>query len=59
MKSLLADAMITRFSDARDRRSHWLAHPERVAEVRAAAANRARATARIILGRARAACGIE
>ncbi len=59
VKSLLAEAMIARFSDARDRRADWLAHPERVALVRAAAADRARATARIILGRARAACGIE
>ena len=36
VKSRLADAMIARFSDARERRADWLAHPERVAEVRAA-----------------------
>ena len=46
MKSRLADAMIARFSDARNRRTEWVAHPERVADVRAAAASRARATAR-------------
>ena len=58
VKSRLAEAMIARFSDARERRADWLAHPERVAEVRAAAAARARATARIVLDRARAACGV-
>ena len=42
MKSRLAEAMIARFSDARERRADWLAHPERVAQVRAAAADRAR-----------------
>ena len=44
--------------EARERRADWLAHPERVAEVRAAAADRARATARTVLDRARAACGV-
>ena len=34
VKSRLAEAMIARFSDARERRADWLAHPERVAEVR-------------------------
>ena len=38
VKSRLAEAMIARFSDARDRRADWLAHPGRVAEVRAAGA---------------------
>jgi tryptophanyl-tRNA synthetase len=58
VKSRLAEAMIARFSDARGRRADWLAHPERVALVRTAAAERARATARIVLDRARAACGV-
>ena len=46
------------FAPARERRADWLAHPERVAEVRAAAAERARATARLVLDRARHACGV-
>ena len=50
--------MIARFGPAREQRAEWLAHPERVAQVRAAAAARARATARIVLDRARAACGV-
>jgi tryptophanyl-tRNA synthetase len=58
VKSRLADAMIARFSEARERRAEWLAHPERVAELRAQAAARARATASVVLGRARAACGV-
>jgi tryptophanyl-tRNA synthetase len=58
VKSRLAEAMIVKFSDARRERAQWLAHPERVAEVRAAAAERARATARVVLDRARAACGV-
>jgi tryptophanyl-tRNA synthetase len=58
VKTRLAEAMIARFAPARERRAEWLAHPERVAEVRAAAAARARATARVVLDRARAACGV-
>ena len=58
VKSRLAEAMIARFSDARNRRTDWVDHPERVADVRAAAASRARATARVVLDRARAACGV-
>ncbi len=58
VKSRLAEAMIARFGAARERRAEWLAHPERVAQVRAAAAARARATARKVLDRARAACGV-
>jgi tryptophanyl-tRNA synthetase len=59
VKTLLAEAMIERFGPARELRARWLAHPERVADVRAAAAERARATARVVLERARSACGIE
>jgi tryptophanyl-tRNA synthetase len=58
VKTRLADALIARFGPARERRAEWLAHPERVAEVRAAAAERARATARVVLDRARRACGV-
>jgi tryptophanyl-tRNA synthetase len=58
VKSRLAEAMIARFSDARGRRADWLAHPERVAGVRSAAAERARVTARTVLDRARTACGV-
>jgi tryptophanyl-tRNA synthetase len=59
VKSRLAEAMIVRFGPAREERALWLAHPERVAEVRAAAAARAKAVARIVLDRARAACGVD
>ena len=58
MKTRLADAIISRFAGPRERRAEWVAHPERVAEVRAAAAARAHKTARIVLDRARAACGV-
>jgi tryptophanyl-tRNA synthetase len=58
VKTRLGEAMIARFGPARERRAEWLAHPERVAEVRAAAAERARATARVVLDRARRACGV-
>ena len=58
MKTRLADAIIATFAPARERRAEWVAHPARVAEVRAAAAARARKTARIVLERARAACGV-
>ena len=58
VKTRLADAIIARFATARESRAEWLAHPERVDEVRAAAAERARATARVVLERARRACGV-
>jgi tryptophanyl-tRNA synthetase len=58
VKTRLAEALIARFAPARERRAEWLAHPERVAEVRAAATERARATARVVLDRARHACGV-
>lgn len=58
MKSRLAEAIIGTFGPARERRAEWVAHPARVAEVRSAAAERARGSARIILDRARAASGI-
>ena len=58
MKTRLAEAIIARFAGPRDRRAEWEAHPARVAEVRAAAASRARSTARVVLDRAREACGV-
>ena len=58
MKTRLAELIITRFAEAREHRADWVAHPARVAEVRAAAADRARRTARVVLDRARAACGV-
>jgi tryptophanyl-tRNA synthetase len=59
MKTRLAEAIIATFAPAREKRAEWAAHPARVAEVRAAAAERARKTARIVLDRARAACGVD
>jgi tryptophanyl-tRNA synthetase len=58
VKSLVAELMIDRFAEARARRADYLAHPARVAQVRAAGADRARTTARIVLDRARSACGV-
>jgi tryptophanyl-tRNA synthetase len=58
VKTRLAESIIARFAPARDQRADWLAHPERVTEVRAAGAARAKATARRVLDRARAACGV-
>ncbi len=59
MKKRLGEAIIDRFASARQERARWVAHPERVAEVRAAGAARARAAASEILRRARAACGVD
>lgn len=59
MKTRLAEAMILHFAGPRERRQEWAAHPARVAEVRAAAAERARRAARAVLDRARAACGVD
>jgi tryptophanyl-tRNA synthetase len=58
VKTRMGEAMISRFASAREHRADWLAHPERVAEVRAAGAAKAKTTARVILDRARAACGV-
>jgi tryptophanyl-tRNA synthetase len=58
MKTRLADQIIAAFAAPRERRAEWVAHPSRVAEVRAAAAERARRAARAVLDRARAACGV-
>jgi tryptophanyl-tRNA synthetase len=58
VKTRLAEAIIQRFAPAREQRAEWVAHPERVAKVRAAGAERARTTARTIRDRARKACGM-
>jgi tryptophanyl-tRNA synthetase len=58
MKNRLGEAIANHFAPARERRAEWVAHPERVARVRAAGADRARAEARKVLDRARAACGV-
>jgi tryptophanyl-tRNA synthetase len=58
MKTRLAEHIIAAFAAPRERRAAWVAHPARVAEVRAAGAERARRAARTILDRARAACGV-
>jgi tryptophanyl-tRNA synthetase len=58
MKNRLAEAIVARFAGAREARAEWVAHPERVAKVRAAGAECARAMARKVLDRARAACGV-
>jgi tryptophanyl-tRNA synthetase len=58
MKIRLAELIAAHFAEARQRRAEWVAHPERVAAVRAEAASRARAAARRILDRARNACGV-
>jgi tryptophanyl-tRNA synthetase len=58
MKTRLGEAIVQRFAPAREQRAEWVAHPERVAEVRASGAERARSAARKILERARAACGV-
>jgi tryptophanyl-tRNA synthetase len=58
MKNRLGEAIVERFAPARELRADWIAHPERVARVRAAGAERAHAAARKVLDRARAACGV-
>ncbi|MFO0887885.1 MAG: tryptophan--tRNA ligase [Isosphaeraceae bacterium] len=58
MKTRLGETIADYFAAARERRAEWVAHPERVAQVRAAGAERARAAARKVLDRARAACGV-
>jgi tryptophanyl-tRNA synthetase len=58
VKVRLADAIIAAFAPARERRAELVAHPERVDEVREIAATRARTTAKVVLDRARDACGV-
>ena len=58
VKVRLAEHISTFFASARERRAEWAVNPGRVAEVRAAAASRARTAARAVLDRAREACGL-
>lgn len=57
-KVRLGELIAERFAEARERRAELVAHPERVEAVRRAGAERARKTARLVLDRARAACGV-
>jgi tryptophanyl-tRNA synthetase len=59
VKGRLAELIVGRFAGARERRAELVAHPERVAEVRAAGAERARGIARGVLDRARVASGVD
>src|SRR5207245_4771172 len=58
VKGALADLIIARFEGPRARRAELVAHPERVEAVRRAGAERARKVARVVLDRAREACGV-
>ena len=59
VKVRLAAHIADHFAAARERRLELVAHPEQVLEVRQKAADRARLTARVVLDRARAACGLS
>ena len=59
LKVRLAELIAGHFAEARERRAELVANPGRVAEVRAAAAEKARKTARVVVDRARAACGVD
>jgi tryptophanyl-tRNA synthetase len=58
VKTRLGEALVERFAEPRERRAEWVANPHRVAKVRAQGAEKARDTARKVLQRARAACGL-
>lgn len=58
VKKRLAEVINTRFAPAREKRAEWAADPVKLEEVRRNSAERARKTARIVLERARAACGL-
>ena len=58
VKTRLAEHIANRFAEPRERRAEWVAHPKKIAEVRAVAADRARRAARVVLDRARSACGV-
>jgi len=59
VKKALVEASAAFFAAARERRAELAADPRRVAEILAAGAERARLQAGRVLGRARAACGLE
>jgi tryptophanyl-tRNA synthetase len=58
VKTRLAEQITARFADPRERRAELVANPSKVQEIRQAAADRARKTAKVVLDRARAACGV-
>jgi tryptophanyl-tRNA synthetase len=58
VKARLAELIIAHFAPARERRAELVANPDRVAAIRAAGAERARKAARVVLDRAREACGV-
>jgi tryptophanyl-tRNA synthetase len=59
LKARLTEAIDAEFGAARERREELLAHPERVAAVLAAGAERARERARAVRDRAYLACGLR
>lgn len=59
VKKALADASDSYFTTAREKRAELAAHPERVAEVLADGASRARKKAGEVLRRAQQACGVR
>jgi tryptophanyl-tRNA synthetase len=58
VKTRLAEHISRRFAEPRERRAELVANPDRVLEVRRDAAERARRAARVVLDRARVACGV-
>jgi tryptophanyl-tRNA synthetase len=58
VKTRLAEQISNRFAEPRERRAELVANPSKVLEIRQAAADRARKAARIVLDRARNACGV-
>ncbi len=58
VKKRLGELISHRFAEAREKRHSWAADPVRLEEVRRMGAERARKTARIVLDRARNACGL-
>lgn len=58
-KLALLEAINEHFAEARERRRHLIAHPEIVEEALDKGAQRARAVARDVLGRARRNCGVD
>jgi tryptophanyl-tRNA synthetase len=59
VKKALADLAVDYFAEARARRVELVAHPERVREILADGASRARKKAAQVLARAQKACGVK
>jgi tryptophanyl-tRNA synthetase len=58
VKTRLAEQISGRFAEPRERRAELVANPNRVREVRRAAAEKAKRTAKVVLDRVRNACGL-